>query len=92
LYAPGQLTCGFDVWIESCRVSANKRELRSRLQGSGSSAQFSVLACMERGPQYQVRWKGAPVDFTAVHDGLLQIQLPNGGGTGELEISALLAR
>jgi hypothetical protein len=87
LYTPGRLTCGFDVWTENCRVSMNHRELRSRLRGSGSSPQFSVLACMEPGPHYQVRWNGAPVGFTRVHDGLLQIQLPNDGKTGELEIS-----
>jgi hypothetical protein len=89
LYTPGRLTCGFDVWMEKCSVSANKRELHSRLQGSGSSAQFSVLACMAPGSQYRVRWNRAPVGFTTVHDGLLQIQLPNDSGRGELEISAV---
>jgi hypothetical protein len=89
LYTPGRLTCGFDVWTENCRVSENHRELRSRLQSSGSSPQFSVLACMQPGPHYQVRWNGAPVEFTRVHDGLLQIQVPNDGKTGELEISAV---
>ncbi len=90
LYTPGRLTCGFDVWMEDCRVSANKRELRSRLQGSGRSAQFSVMACMAPGARYRVRWNGAPVEFTPVIDGLLQIPLPNGPGMGELEISAVV--
>jgi len=89
LYTPGRLTCGFDVWMESCSVSANRRELRARLRETGSSAQFSVLACMAPGTQYRVRWNGAPVDFTGVRDGLLQIQLANLGETADLEISAV---
>ncbi len=89
LYTPGRLTCGFDVWIEDCRFIAEKKQLRSRLQGSGSSAQFSLLACMPPASRYQVRWNGSPVALHVVQDGLLHIRVANGGGVGELAISAV---
>jgi len=86
LHTPGRLTCGFDVWIEACRFDANTRRLRARLQHTGSSAAFSLLACMPVSPRYEVLWNREPVDFTQVQDGLLDIRIERTADFGELLI------
>ena len=48
---------------------------------------FSALACMNPTARYQVHWNGRPAEFTTVHDGLLQIQLPRESKPGELFIT-----
>jgi hypothetical protein len=86
LYTPGRFHCGFDTWIESCRFSEDNRKLVAKLNpASNAKRNFSVLVCMNAGPRYRVTWNGAPVPFTVVHDGLLQIQLPP--PPGELRVT-----
>jgi hypothetical protein len=88
LYRPGRLTCGFDVWLEKCRFNHDNRRLRTTLTSSSCSGRdFSVLTCMNPDARYQVRWNGMPIEFTILHDGLLQIQLPRESKTCELEIT-----
>jgi len=41
---------------------------------------------MNPGGRYQVRWNGKPAEFSVLHEGLLQIQLPRESGAGELKI------
>jgi hypothetical protein len=88
LYTPGRLTCGFDVWIQHCSFSQSNRRLEARLKldRDQPGRQFSVLACMNPDSSYTVQWNGAAVEFTKLHDGLLQIQLPCRSGTGYLSI------
>lgn len=82
LYTPGRFTCGFDTWIEACEFRDDYRRLHAKLQsaGAGVSRERSVLACMRPDAKYRVLWNGATAEHTAVHDGLLQIQLPSSGG------------
>jgi hypothetical protein len=91
LYTPGRLTCGFEVWILECSFSQKNRQLRVKLKSTGKNAgrQFSVLACMNPDSHYRVRWNGNPAVFTTLHDGLLQIQLPQVSNPGELQISVV---
>jgi hypothetical protein len=90
LYTPGRLTCGFEVWLEECYFSRDNRRLRARLKSIGDiNRPFSVLACMGPDARYRVLWNGAPVVFTTLHDGLLQIQLPRESKPGELKIAAV---
>ena len=87
LYTPGRFTCGFDAWMEHCEFSRNNRRLRAKLKtANGNGRNFSVLACMNPDSRYRVTWNGQPAAFTNPHDGLLQIQLPD--GPGELRIEA----
>ncbi len=88
LYTPGRLTCGFDVWIRHCSFSQSNRRLQARLKldRDQPGRQFSVLACMNPDSSYTVQWNGAAVEFTKLHDGLLQIQLPCRSGAGDLSI------
>ncbi len=88
LYKQGRLTCGFDAWIEECQFSQNDHKLRARLKSTGiEGRKFSVLACMNPAARYQVHWNDRPAEFTTVHDGLLQIQLPRESKPGELFIT-----
>jgi hypothetical protein len=88
LYTPGRFTCGFDAWIRSCDFRDNHRELRVKLKGTANNVnrEFSVLACMHPGSNYKALWNGSPVEFTVVHDSLLQVQLPAEVSSGELSI------
>jgi hypothetical protein len=86
LYTPGRFHCGFNTWIENCRFSDDNRNLVAKLQpAEKANRTYSVLACMAAGSRYRVTWNGAPVPFTMVHDGLLQIQLPP--QPGELRVT-----
>lgn len=86
LYTPGRFHCGFDTWIESCHFNEDNQKLVAKLRpASNANRNFSVLVCLDAGPRYRVTWNGAPVPFTVVHDGLLQIQLPP--QPGELRVT-----
>jgi len=90
LYTPGRLTCGFEVWLEECRFSGNNRRLEAKLKSTGQPGrEFSLLACMNPGARYQARWNGNSMEFTTLHDGLLQIQLSRESKSGELEITPI---
>jgi hypothetical protein len=41
---------------------------------------------MHPGSNYKALWNGSPVEFTVVHDSLLQVQLPAEVSSGELSI------
>jgi hypothetical protein len=91
LYTPGRLTCGFETWVEECHFSQDNRQLRTKLKSTSndSDRQFSILACMNPDSHYRVRWNGADVTFTTLHDGLLQIQLQREPETCELHIDRI---
>jgi len=88
LYTPGRLTCGFDVWIEKCNFSNGNRRLSAKLKSTGEPGRpFSVLTCMDPDGHYQVPLERQSVEFSVLHESLLQIQLPRESAAGELQIS-----
>ena len=88
LFTPGRFTCGFDTWIGSCVFRDHHRQLHAKLRVSANypNREFSALACMHPGLNYQAFWNGSPVRHTVVHDGLLHVQLPAETSSGELAI------
>jgi hypothetical protein len=88
LYTPGRLTCGFEVWLETCEFSDGNGSLFAKLRTSARQPgkQFSVLACMNPRLNYRASWNGKPVPSKAIHDGLLQLDLPYSDGIGELKL------
>jgi len=61
LYTPGRLTCGFEVWLETCAFTADNRTLHARLRTAANrpGQQFSVLACMMVCYRFNCRMKPA---------------------------------
>ena len=88
-HQPGRLTVGLDGWIERQEFSHHNQALKADLRIAGKTTGcLTALVSLQNGPAYQARWNGAPVRWTEIYPGTLQIEIPRQAGRGKLVVEA----
>lgn len=86
-YKPNSLTAGFDTIIEEQAFSHNGSRLRAKLSRPFEKRSATVLVNMKKQKQYRAKWNGNAVGISLSPSGTLQIMIPEGAGSGILEVS-----
>jgi hypothetical protein len=89
-YRPGQLTTGFDIWVEQHEFSQSDQAFSGRLRLAAAPRTVTVLVTLQPGPSYQAIWNGRHLPVRELHPGCLQLALPFTDEIGELSISAIV--
>ena len=87
-YHPGNLTGGFDCWIERRTWNADCTRLSARLLNlnPGSAAHGTIIACLAEGGRYAATVNGRPAAVRARLPGVLEVDLPASAREIELDI------
>ena len=86
-YIPGNLTFGYDVWVNSHEFSNDNTSLKAHLNLYGAPHHETLLiACMSPGHEYSASFNDEKVQVQNRLDGLIEIKLPNTLKEGILKI------
>lgn len=89
-FVPGQLSTGYDIWVRSRTVRADRRRITAELaiHSARSSGFISILATLAPGKRYRATWNNRPIEAIAIHDGAYELRIPlSGSRKGQLDIS-----
>ncbi len=76
-FAPGNFTAGFDAWIENKKFEANNTIFSADISfETNNNSIASVVACMNPGYTYEVKWDGKNVNYETLAQGTLNIEIP----------------
>jgi hypothetical protein len=87
-HCAGQLTTGFDVWVEKQVFSNDNRKFVGQLKKNGRKRNATVIVNMREGLEYAVHWNGEPLSFQQRNPGSLEIDIPFETQCGSLAVSA----
>lgn len=86
-YTIGQVTTGFEVWIDSQKFDHDFSSYQATLKFDQTSLhKRCILVCMNPAYQYKVKFNQIPLQALSYHKGFLQITLPETNQKGLLTI------
>lgn len=88
-YHPGQLSTGFDVWVEEQQFSADKRAFTGVLHSTAVARPQTILLNLQPDHRYQATWNKEPILVQERHPGSLQLTIPFDTNRGELRVTAV---
>ena len=88
-FIPGNLTTGYDVWVDSLEFSEGNSSMSAQLVLYGASRLATVLiARMSAGREYAASFNGINVKVQNRLDGAVEITIPNTMKEGKLLVSS----
>lgn len=88
-YHPGQLSTGFDVWVEEQQFSEDKRHFSGVLRSTAVARPQTILLNLQPDHRYQATWNNKPIPVQERHLGSLQITIPFATEVGQLRVTAI---
>ncbi|MFZ1400904.1 MAG: trehalase family glycosidase, partial [Candidatus Promineifilaceae bacterium] len=88
-YHPGQLSTGFNIWVEEQQFSADKRAFTGVLRSTAVARPQTILLNLQPDGRYQATWNDEPILVQERHPGSLQITIPFATEVGELRVTAV---
>ncbi|RXF67345.1 MGH1-like glycoside hydrolase domain-containing protein [Arcticibacter tournemirensis] len=87
-YKPGTVTAGFEVWINSQKMSRNNSAYEAFIvfDKATPAHKRSVVACMDPSKTYKATFSGKSVEIKTRYPGLIEIILPASNEEGTLMI------
>ncbi|GAA4270763.1 trehalase family glycosidase [Aquimarina gracilis] len=89
-YQQGNLTTGFNIWVEEKKVDKTYSSLKAILKVFDTeNEKFSLIACLNPNFEYQVFWNNEIIPHKEINAGTLSISIPNKLKKGVLTIKKL---
>ncbi|WGF93441.1 MGH1-like glycoside hydrolase domain-containing protein [Aequorivita marisscotiae] len=86
-YQIGNLTTGYDVWVEKEKFNKDNSQLEATLKiMDHADKPFSLIACLNPAYSYDVYWNDKKVSHKEFNKGTLSITITGDADTGELRI------
>ncbi len=86
-YQQGNLTTGFNVWVQKKEFDENYSSLTANLKiFDTKTEEFSVIVCLNPNFSYQVYWNDILIPHKEINRGTLSISIDNRSKTGVLRI------
>ncbi len=86
-YQQGNLTTGFNVWVQKKEFDETYSSLRANLKiFDTKTEEFSVVVCLNPNFSYQVYWNNIAIPHKEINKGTLSISINNTSKTGVLLI------
>ncbi|PHN06544.1 MGH1-like glycoside hydrolase domain-containing protein [Flavilitoribacter nigricans] len=89
-FRPGNLTTGYNIWIERQEWAADKSGLEAELQLlEKSDSPLSLVVCLDPDQQYRVLWNEREIPHRQLHAGTLSITFTPGKAKGTLRVEKI---
>lgn len=89
-FRPGNLTGGYNVWIDRQDWASDQAGLEAELQLFESRDRpVSLVACLNPGYQYEVYWNDQKIPHRQLHDGTLSITFNSTKEKGTLRVEKI---
>ncbi len=89
-YIPGNITCGFDTWINNKTFSDDNTSLSAGLKFYGdNSTKRIIIACMNPDYEYKIMFNGKEIENKKLAEGLFYIYFSGNIADGKLIIEKL---
>jgi hypothetical protein len=88
-YHPGQLSTGFNIWVERQTFTPDQRAFEGVLRTTAVARLQTILLNLQPDHCYRATWNGDPIPVYEQHPGSLQITLPFATESGTLRVTAV---